>query len=62
MDAELIRATSARVLGHELSVARAEELAAEILPLCDAVRDARDILEFDDESAAFVAFLEGRIS
>jgi hypothetical protein len=62
MDAELIRATSARLLGHELSAARAEELAAEILPLCDAVRNARRLLEFDDETAAFLAFLEGRIS
>ena len=54
---ELIRAQCAQLRGIEIDKQRAQELAAEMSRLTDAVLGARDRLDFNDEPARFVAHL-----
>lgn len=54
---DLIRAQCAELRGIEIDEPRAEELAADMSRLTDAVLGVRDRLDFNDEPARFAAHL-----
>lgn len=57
-DAVMVSMLAEQLLDYPLSPRRAEELAAEVKQLVDAVRDAAQVLQFDDAPAAFTALIE----
>jgi hypothetical protein len=58
-DTDLVQKLAERLLNVEFQPQRAAELAIELRQLHDAVRNAAQALQFDDEPAAFTTFLEG---
>ena len=57
-DAVMVSMLAEQLLDYPLSPRRAEELAAEVKQLADAVRDVAQILQFDDAPSAFTILVE----
>jgi hypothetical protein len=58
-DTVLVQTLAERLHNIEFPSQRAAELAIELRQLHDAVRNAAQGLQFDDEPAGFTTFLEG---
>lgn len=54
---ELVRAQAAELRGAEIGEQRAQEIAADIEKINGAVREVRELLDFNDEPARFLALL-----
>lgn len=58
MDAPTLQMLAPQLLGHDIPLERARELAAEIHILCDAVASRLHLLAYDDEPDDFLKMLE----